>query len=125
MEEHKKPEKMAPVGRKFDMGKTRWGLMPSLCLEKIAEVFTYGAAKYGDNNWKDVEKSRYVDALFRHLHAWMQGEREDKESGLHHLAHAGANILFLLWKEKWGDANKPNVRMENGYSIGDEEDGRL
>lgn len=87
-------------GIKADKGKIRWGLMPSYCLERIAEVFTYGAIKYEDDNWKYVEKERYVDALFRHIHAWMQGEKNDKESGLHHLAHAGANILFLLWKER-------------------------
>lgn len=90
-------------GMKFDMGKVRWGLVPSYCLERIAEVFTYGAMKYADDNWKKVEKERYVDALFRHIHAWMQGEKCDKESGLHHLAHAGANIIFLLWKEKEGE----------------------
>lgn len=99
-------EKEEGKGKKFDRGKTRWGLMPSVCLEKIAEVFTYGASKYGDNNWRNVEAERYVDALFRHLHAWLQGEQNDKESGLHHLAHAGANVLFLLWKETQGENRK-------------------
>lgn len=50
----------------------------------------------GENNWRGVESSRYVSALHRHLYAWMDGETHDSESGLHHLAHAGCNILFLL-----------------------------
>jgi hypothetical protein len=67
---------------------------------------TYGAAKYGDDNWREVEAYRYLDALGRHLAqasgVSLQGEPEsdsDPESGLLHLAHVACNALFLLEKK--------------------------
>jgi hypothetical protein len=49
--------------------------------------------------WQKVPnaKERYFAALMRHLTAWWDGERADPESGLHHLAHAGCCLLFLIW----------------------------
>ena len=31
--------------------------------------------------------------------AWRDGEANDHESGLHHLAHALANVVFVMWAE--------------------------
>jgi hypothetical protein len=91
-------------GRKFDGAKTRYGLIPPVALEQIAQVLTYGASKYttpdsdGAENWRKVPdgRRRYFDALMRHAWAYARGEEKDPESGLPHLAHAGACILFLL-----------------------------
>ena len=89
-------------GLKLDNGKLRFDLLPFDSVEKIVEVLTYGANKYAPNNWRKVDNpiERYKAATFRHLSAYMQGEYLDKESGLPHLAHAGANILFLINFEK-------------------------
>jgi hypothetical protein len=38
----------------------------------------------------------------RHVHAWRAGETKDPESGLHHLAHAGCCLLFMLWLDDRG-----------------------
>lgn len=86
-------------GLKYDGGKLRWSLIPFLALEDIVKVLTIGEKKYIKDNWKYVDNAteRYTDALFRHLSAWMRGEQFDKETGLSHLAHAGTNILFLIW----------------------------
>ena len=43
--------------------------------------------------------------MLRHIFAWASGERVDAESGLSHLAHAGANVLFLLTYELKGIGN--------------------
>ena len=53
----------------------------------------------GVGNWRYVEnpQTRYYDAAMRHLLAWFEGEKNDEETGLNHLAHAGCDILFLLW----------------------------
>jgi len=84
-------------GLKADGGKPRMDLLPSLPLESIAQVLTFGAEKYDAHNWrKGIEFSRVYGALQRHLAAFNEGEDIDPESGLHHLAHAGCNILFLL-----------------------------
>jgi hypothetical protein len=89
---------MGDVGKKDDAAKTRWHLFPFDALEEIAKVLTRGAAKYGDGNWEHVDaaKDRYTSALLRHVAAWRQGVRDDPEWGLHHLAHAGCCLLFLL-----------------------------
>lgn len=64
-------------------------------------MLQHGAAKYGENNWQKVEPhSRYIAAALRHLNAHQQGERNDPETGLSHLAHATCCLLFLLHFEK-------------------------
>ncbi len=89
------------VGRKDDLGKLRYGLIPPLALKELARVLTFGSLKYADNNWRKVEngESRYFDACMRHLWAWKEGEKNDEESGLPHLSHALCCISFILDKE--------------------------
>src|SRR5579872_6543918 len=68
---------------KFDAGKYRFSLLPADALEKVAEVGTYGAKKYGDGNWLNgggMAWSRLYDACIRHLFAFKSGEVMDKES---------------------------------------------
>jgi len=86
-----------PIGRKFDGGKARYGLLPAVSLEEVVMVLTYGAQKYDPENWRRVDnaKERYFDALQRHIWAWKRGETNDPETGLHHLAHAICNALFV------------------------------
>lgn len=97
------------VGQKFDQGKLRPTLLfqslPSAVHQTI-EVLQYGANKYGDENWKQVDPKRYKDALLRHLLAYLAGEEHDKESDLKHLAHISSNVLFLLEHEAMQDKEK-------------------
>lgn len=88
-------------GLKYDTGKNRMGLVLegfSNALWEVGKVGSFGANKYGENNWMylDNAKSRYKDALFRHLFQYMQGKDLDEESGLKHLSHACWNCLALL-----------------------------
>ena len=85
-------------GQKFDENKPRWDLLPLTTLEPVVRVLTYGAKKYADNNWQQVDspKARYFAAAMRHLTAWQAGEETDYESGEKHLAHAMCCLLFLL-----------------------------
>ena len=85
---------------KYDKNKLRYGLIPPIALKSLAEVFTYGANKYEDNNWKlNNNKDRIIDALYRHLEAYRNGEINDQESNLNHLSHAMVNIVFLLYMD--------------------------
>ena len=87
--------------KKFDYGKLQYSLIPQEVMKELAKVLTYGADKYGAENWKLCDnKSRYVDALYRHLEAWRGGELLDKESGLSHLSHAITNLAFLIYFER-------------------------
>jgi hypothetical protein len=91
-------------GVKYDSGKTQWSYLPLEPIKAVVDVMTYGDKKYpaeDGSNWKRVKDSRkrYYNATMRHLTSWFDGEKNDPESGLHHLAHACSNILFLLWFE--------------------------
>jgi hypothetical protein len=86
-------------GCKHDIGKLQYSLLPFESLREIAKALTFGAEKYKRENWKKVEPYRFVDALFRHIEAWRSGEINDPETKIHHLGHAGCNLLFLLWFE--------------------------
>ena len=88
------------AGIKHDANKPRMDLVPSECLEEIAKVLDFGSRKYTDWNWaKGFKWSRLYGASLRHLYAHMRGESKDPETGISHLAHLGANVLFLLYHE--------------------------
>lgn len=82
---------------KADKGKLELSLVNPELVKAVAEVRMYGTEKYGDSeNWRKVEPKRYVDALYRHLLAYIEGNEVDEESGLSHLSHMACNISFLL-----------------------------
>jgi len=85
-------------GLKFDEGKLRWDLIPWKNFEDVVRTISYGAVKYGSNNWQDLDdfKGRYFAAAMRHIMSWHAGEDVDEESGLPHLAHATCCLLFLM-----------------------------
>ncbi len=87
-------------GRKDDASKLRWDLLPLGAVQYVVDVMTYGAAKYGDNNWQKLLSAdgRYFAAAMRHVVAWRLGHTYDEESKLHHLAHAACCLLFMLSK---------------------------
>ena len=85
------------TGKKHDSSKIRMDLLSPIALEEIAKVMTFGAKKYGDNNWRNgLAWSRVIGALLRHVFAFIRGEDTDPESGLSHLSHAGCCLMFLL-----------------------------
>lgn len=88
----------APEGRKDDDAKPRYGLLPWRALRPVVQVLMAGAAHYGDHNWQRVRpfEERYREALLRHVAAYAEGERVDKDSGLPTLAHVACNALFLI-----------------------------
>lgn len=61
-------------------------------------VMALGAKKYGAFNWRtaNVKASVYVAAARRHLVQWFDGQDDDAESGVSHLAHARACLGILL-----------------------------
>jgi hypothetical protein len=90
----------ADQSAKADKGKLELSLVNTQLVKAVAEVRMYGTEKYGDSeNWRKGEPKRYVDALYRHLLAYIEGNEVDEESGLSHLAHMACNLSFLLDKE--------------------------
>ena len=88
---------MAVEGVKYDTGKARYDLLPAVPLQQLVDIYTFGAGKYADHNWrKGLAWSRVFGALMRHLWAFWRGEDNDPESGLPHLAHAAWGCFTLL-----------------------------
>lgn len=85
-------------GMKFDQGKIDYTLLPWAGVEEVVKVLEFGAQKYARDNWRHVNnaQNRYLAAAFRHMIAYSQGEVNDQETGLSHLAHANCCLLFLL-----------------------------
>ena len=87
-------------GKKNDRmdGKLRWELLPLGTIEEIVKTYTFGAEKYGPNNWMNLENGyeRYKAALLRHLVSYEKGETHDRESGIHALAHMAWNAIAML-----------------------------
>jgi hypothetical protein len=91
---------LQPVGVKHDAGKPKVGLIMggfAPAILEVAKVGTFGAAKYGPGNWREVAdgQARYTDAMLRH---WLAAQHEfnDPETGLPHLAHVAWNALAVL-----------------------------
>lgn len=87
------------VGMKFDDGKLQWTLLPITPLQEVIKVLMFGAKKYRPDNWKHVPNAEetYLNAGMRHLTDYINGEKNDSQTGLSHLAHAICCLLFILW----------------------------
>ncbi len=98
-EEEAMQQMLKTHGMKYDTDKPDYTLLPWDAVEEIVKVLDFGARKYARDNWKHVEdgETRYLAAAFRHLATYNRGnQKDDPETGLSHLAHAGCCILFLL-----------------------------
>jgi hypothetical protein len=75
-----------------------------------------GALKYGRANFRaiGVRSSIYVDAVKRHMNAWFEGEDNDPDSGLPHMAHALACIAILVDAQATGKLNDDR-QFTGGY----------
>lgn len=88
-------------GLKFDEGKLRFDLIPVYPLEELARVYTIGAKKYGDHNWRNGLKwSRVIRAGLGHFYSWIRGEKYDKMDGQHHLASVVWCVFTLMQYEE-------------------------
>ena len=94
-------KEMGAIGYKDDAGKLRYSLIPPDALREVVQVYTDGAAKYGDDNWlKGMSHKRVFDALMRHAQAWLQGEDVDQDppgdAKQYHMAAVAWCALALL-----------------------------
>lgn len=103
--------KVPPTFVKHDDGKPRFDLIPPEAELEVAKVFTYGAKKYSDNNYRiGTQWTRYVAAARRHINAWQDGESLDPETGLNHLSHAIASLMMLLVLQLTGKGEDNRVK---------------
>ena len=104
---------MNEQGKKLDSDKPRFSLIPQGTLQPVVRVLEFGAKKYSENNWRNVEnaRTRYFDAAHRHIDAYWHGEKKDVETGESHLAHAICCLMFLLAMES--DKKLPEICDHN------------
>ena len=91
-EDHRNPKDI--LGSK----KCPMHLLPPVALQATAWAHGQGATRYGPYNWrsKPIGASQYVGAILRHLTAWFEGEDNNPDSGINHLAHIGATVNILM-----------------------------
>ncbi len=90
---------LKPRGLKAPM----W-LLPYKPLRAIVGALHDGATKYAPNNWREAKGDHlavYGSALRRHVSEYLDPDYPDvaEDSGIHHLAHAGACVIILLYHE--------------------------
>jgi hypothetical protein len=95
--------------------KVPYHLVPANVLGELALAFLEGARKYRAYNWRvaGVRASVYLDALDRHLKAWINGEDIDPDSGLSHLTKAMACLFILrdsMMVNNWVDDRPPKIK---------------
>lgn len=85
-----------------DEGKVKgFYLMPTRALREMARLYKIGADKYQPRGWeRGMEWSRIWDPAFRHLLAWLDGERYDPVDGQHHLAAVAWACFALIEYEE-------------------------
>ena len=83
--------------KRFNEGKNRLDLVPTVLIEEVGKVLTFGTNKYGAFNYlSGMDWSKCVASAKRHLTAFENGIDFDEESGLLHLSHLACNVTFLL-----------------------------
>jgi hypothetical protein len=90
---------------KHDTGKPGFDFVAEFDTELggVNSVLTFGAGKYGKDNWKKADEAgvrRCKSAAIRHILASLRGEHFDPETGYPHLYHALCGILFSAWHER-------------------------
>jgi len=89
--------------QKDDSKKLRLELIDPTFINGVGAVLTFGAEKYTANNWKQansmVNRERIKGAMLRHQMAYANGEKNDPDSGLHHMYHIACNAMFLAYHD--------------------------
>ena len=89
---------MNAEGNRMNVGKPPWHLLPWDAVEEVVRVIDFGAKKYNPRGWEEKPLS-WVEtcaSMTRHTVRFLFGEDRDPETGLHHMAHAACNALFLV-----------------------------
>ena len=91
------PSTSESIKNDFADKKPRWDLLPIEELAGVVDVYTAGAAKYGENRWQTLPNgvNRYMGAFFRHLTAYKRGEQFDPEDGCLHLDKCIWNMIAV------------------------------
>lgn len=100
-----------------------WSVMPRWVMLQVGRVMSVGAAKYSPFNYREsrISASTYQDAMERHLQLWFDGEDNDDETGVSHLASVIASCALLMDAQATGqlddDRQKTGIVREQLKSL--------
>lgn len=123
---------MKELGNRYNEGKIRYDLIPPSALNALGKVFSYGDQKYGveaggcNRNWeKGLKWNGVIASALRHIESFRSGKDFDDESGLLHVAHAMANLAFIVeyYKTHPELDDRPKMWQQNNIKIGLDLDG--
>lgn len=84
--------------KRYNKGKQKWSLVDFESLESMVRALEFGAEEYGKHNWKKGLKiTEIIESMLRHTFSYLNGEDNDKKSGLSHIGHIQANAMFLSY----------------------------
>lgn len=90
-------------GTKFDQSKLPMSLIPRCANEAEAEVLGFRCRQIRCAQLAErLVWSRLIDAAMRHLAAFADGEDNDPETGMSHIAHLRCCTGFLLEHIQYG-----------------------
>lgn len=70
----------------------RMDLIPPENLLLLGQCLSFGAKKYGENNWRQITEQENINHALVHLVKWLSGDREEP-----HLVNTLARVNFALW----------------------------
>lgn len=94
--------------RDLQEGKPRYDLIPHEMLKRLADLYSRGAVKYGENNWRlakdKVELDRFKASAFRHFMQWFSNSDIEED-------HASA-IIFNVMSFEWHTKHKQDEKKK-------------
>lgn len=74
-------------------------LIPVEAITGMANAFLMGIEKHGKHKFREgIQYTELIDSIMRHTLAFLNGEDNDKESGMPHTWHIGANFAMLEYQ---------------------------
>lgn len=103
--------------------KLSMSLVPTSGIQAASLAFLEGALKYGRYNWRvaGVRTSIYMDAIWRHLDKYWNGEYADPVTRVPHLASVLACVMIIIDADRMGKLtdDRPPVLPSNSLRIDD------
>lgn len=92
-----------------------WSVMPRWIMALVGRVMSVGAAKYEAFNYRQsrIAASTYEDAIERHCLLWFDGEDDDPETGVSHLASVMASCALLIDAQATGKLDDDRQKTGN------------
>jgi len=85
--------------REPSTGRGRPDLISPFALTRLSKWYELGSLKYEDRNWeKGMNFSRYTASIFRHLIAWMKGDKSEC-----HLSAIAWNAFAIMHHQELGE----------------------